>query len=43
MRLPSLCCALPGGPGMKDTSRDMEERYQTLLMQRTGEERLIAS
>jgi len=26
---------------MKDTSPDMDERYRALLMQRTGEERLI--
>jgi len=26
---------------MKDTSRDMADRYRTLLMQRTGEERLV--
>jgi hypothetical protein len=26
---------------MNDTSRDMDERYRTLLMQRTGEQRLI--
>jgi hypothetical protein len=33
--------ALPGGPTVNDTPREIDERYRAMLMQRSGEERLI--
>ena len=32
---------LPRGVSVNDTSADMDQRYRAMLMQRTGEERLI--